>query len=110
MKTAQDFRRALGPADPGFERAMDQALSRLQKEEKPVKKKMSLSLVLALVLLTLTLGTALAPRRTVGNMLAKTPPTRNKQRRSVQTAAHFFAIKFCVRAYSAMPFLKKNSI
>lgn len=31
-------------------------------------------------------------------------------RRSVQTAAHFFAIKFCVRAYYAMPFLKKNSI
>lgn len=60
MKTAQDFRRALGPADPGFERAMDQALSRLQKEEKPVKKKMPLSLVLALILLTLTLGTALA--------------------------------------------------
>ena len=41
MKTAQDFRRALGPADAGFEAAMAQALSRLQKEEKPVKKKMS---------------------------------------------------------------------
>lgn len=60
MKTAQDFRRALGPADAGFEAAMAQALSRLQKEEKPVKKKMSLSLALALALLALTLGTALA--------------------------------------------------
>ena len=60
MKTAQDFRRALGPADAGFEAAMAQALSRLQKEEKPVKKKMSLSLALALALLAFTLGTALA--------------------------------------------------
>ena len=60
MKTAQDFRRAIGPADAGFEEAMGQALSRLQKEEKTVKKKMSLSLALALTLLALTLSAALA--------------------------------------------------
>lgn len=60
MKTAQDFRRALGPADEGFENVMRQTLSRLEREEKPMKRKMSLSLALALILIALSLATALA--------------------------------------------------
>lgn len=36
-----------------------------------------------------TLGTALAPRRTVGNMLAKTPPTRNKRAARTNCGAFF---------------------
>lgn len=60
MKTAKDFRQALGSADAGFEGAMLQTLSRLQKEEKKMTKKMSLSLAMAIALLMLTVGGALA--------------------------------------------------
>ncbi len=60
MKTAKDFRQALGSADADFEGAMLQTLSRLQKEEKTMKRKMSLSLALAFALLMLTIGGALA--------------------------------------------------
>lgn len=60
MKTAKNFRQALGSADAGFEGAMLQTLSRLQKEEKKMTKKMSLSLAMAFTLLMLTVGGALA--------------------------------------------------
>lgn len=52
MKTKDDFKRALGPADPGFEHCIHQTLTKLyqNEEDKPVKK-ISTSLILVMVLL-----------------------------------------------------------
>lgn len=54
MKRADDFKRAMGPADPAFEGRIHQTLAELRRdeEEKPVKRiGVSIGLVLAIVLL-----------------------------------------------------------
>lgn len=54
MKRADDFKRAIGPADPAFESRIHRTLAELshKEEERPVKRfSVSLGLVLAIVLL-----------------------------------------------------------
>ena len=59
MKTAEDFKRAIGPADEVFSLRVRQTLARLQaEEEKPMKKK--ITPVLAIVLALLLASTAYA--------------------------------------------------
>ena len=47
MKTADDFRRALGEGDEGFHRRVQATLAALPEEEPVVKKKMSVGLAIA---------------------------------------------------------------
>lgn len=55
MKTAEDFRQSIGPADEDFARCIQQTLWKLQREEEqPVKKKISLGLALAMAVMLLT--------------------------------------------------------
>lgn len=57
MKTAADFRHAMGEGDERFRYIVRQTLMDLEREEEtPVKKKMSLGLVLAVVLVLLSAG------------------------------------------------------
>ncbi len=57
MKTATDFRRALGEPDERFRYVVRQTLMDLEcEEETPVKKKISLGLLLAVVMVLLSVG------------------------------------------------------
>lgn len=61
MKKAEDFRKAFGETDERFCYCVRQTLDGLvQREEEPVKKKISLGLVLAMVLVLLTVTGAMA--------------------------------------------------
>lgn len=53
MKTSDDFKRAIGPADEAFTACVRRTLTqcKVMEEEEPMKKKISTGLVLALVLL-----------------------------------------------------------
>ncbi|MBQ9197313.1 MAG: hypothetical protein IJ157_08715 [Clostridia bacterium] len=59
MKTENDFRRAIGRADPGFERAIDHTLLRLNEQEE-IKKKNKIPVALAVTAALLLLITAAA--------------------------------------------------
>lgn len=61
MKTAEDFRNSFGETEESFRHCVRQTLMHLeQKEEKPVKKKISLGLVLAMVMVLVTVGAVAA--------------------------------------------------
>lgn len=60
MKTADDFRRALGEGDEGFHRRVQATLAALPEEEPVVKKKMSVGLAIAFALLMMTMVAAMA--------------------------------------------------
>lgn len=60
MKTADDFRRALGEGDEGFHRRVQATLAALPEEEPVVKKKMSVGLAIAFALLMMTMVAAVA--------------------------------------------------
>lgn len=61
MKNAEDFRKAFGETEESFRYCVRQTLDGwMQREEEPVKKKISLGLVLAMVLVLLTAAGAMA--------------------------------------------------
>ena len=68
MKTAEDFRRSIGPVPPEFEQTVVHTLHSLQrKEEKNVKKK--IGFVLAFALLLIATGTAFAADWNLASLL-----------------------------------------
>ena len=60
MKTADDFRCALGEGDEGFHRRVQATLAALPEEEPVVKRKMSVGLAIAFALLMMTMVAAVA--------------------------------------------------
>lgn len=59
MKTGEDFKRAIGPADQSFSAAVQRSVHQLQqKEEKPMKKLSAALVVVAALLLILTVAVA----------------------------------------------------
>lgn len=101
MKTAEEFRRALGETEASFQRCVRQTLTELEcKEEKPVKK-MSMSLALACVILLLTM-TAFAASQwgiltfireqgetpIVENLVTELPPQASRDSEMIQFQIH----------------------
>lgn len=69
MKRAEDFRQAIGTADPSFDGALRRTLTDLQTKEEPrMKRKMSAALALAAAIVLLTV-TALAAGRMLPGVL-----------------------------------------